>query len=78
MSLDTQRNLLKAIVKYNKVKDGPSGDAERDAGGELQAAAVDHLRNEASFTVVPEVAEMLAEFEPLLDGGVDNMGALNG
>ncbi len=68
MSMETAKELLKSIVKYNKHKDGDSGDAERDAGGELQTAAINHLRAEAGRSV--ELAEMFDEFERLLGGDV--------
>jgi len=65
MSLKTAEILLGTIVKYNIAKDGPSGDAECDAGGALQRAAIDHLRSEAGHSV--ELAEMVDQFETKLN-----------
>lgn len=76
MSLDTAKELLTAIVKYNKAKDGPSGDAERDAGGDLQTAAMSHLRAEAP--VSHGLPRLMAEFEPLLDEAPDPEETANG
>jgi hypothetical protein len=69
MSLATAKELLEAIVAYNRVKDGDSGDAERDAGGEMQAAAITHLRDEAGRSV--ELAELIDNFGDTLDEYVE-------
>jgi hypothetical protein len=70
MSLDSAALLLESIVAYNRVKDGDSGDAERDAGGEMQAAAIAHLRLEAGSSV--ELAELVDGFGETLDEPVDD------
>jgi hypothetical protein len=75
MSLDTAQVLLNAIVKYNKLKDGSSGDAERDAGGELEAAAIDHLRSEAGRSI--ELAEMVDQVAHSLNEDVDDTSDLD-
>ena len=60
MSLETAKVLLKSIVRYNQVKDGPSGNAEREAGRDLQTAATDHLLSEGQQSI--ELADMIVSF----------------
>ena len=69
MSLYTARNLMEGIVIYNQAKDGDSGDAERDAGGDLQAAAIAHLTEEAGRSV--DLAELIDSFGDTLDAYVE-------
>ena len=65
MSIETAKALLGAIVAYNKVKDGDSGDAERDAGGDLQAMAISHLQAEAARNV--DLAELVDSYRETLN-----------
>ena len=69
MSIETATELLDSIVAYNKVKNGDSGDAEHDAGVDLQNAAIAHLRAEAGSSV--DLAELVDSFGDTLDEDVD-------
>jgi hypothetical protein len=69
MSLVTAKELLEAIVAYNKVKNGDSGDAEHDAGVELQNAAIAHVRAEAGGSI--DLAELVDSYGDTLDEDVD-------
>jgi hypothetical protein len=69
MSLATAKELLEAIVAYNKVKDGDSGDAEHDAGNDLQAAAIEHLRDEAVHSA--DISELVNSYGEILDNDVE-------
>ena len=69
MSNELAKDLLEAIVVYNRVKNGDSGDAEHDAGVEMQNAAIAYLRSEAINNV--DLTDLVASFGDTLDEDVE-------
>jgi hypothetical protein len=72
VSFASATNLLEAIVAFNKVKNGDSGDAEYDAGVELQDAALAHLRAEADESASTEKQNQINSFGDTLDNDVED------
>lgn len=72
MSYETAKDLLEAISKYNKATDGPSGDAELEAGIDMRDCALAFLRSQGGLSV--DMADLIDSYDREDQDEVENDG----